>query len=202
MENINVRSNNMSSVANMKKLMQDPNNIILAAILHDECGACVQFKPVWNSTINQYMSSRTPTQKKKKLILATIQSTTTDDLDIHNIRGYPTIRLIKNKQTMDEKLGGLPEHALIEHINKIQPLCKTEKMEKSKSKTIRKKKSRSKNKSKSKKNRKSKSKTKKGKLMKGGRKSKRNCKTRKMKKKSKGKGRKKSLSLPFFNFKF
>jgi len=71
MEIINVRSDNQTSINKMKKHLNDPDAVIVVAILADWCGACRMFKPVWHSTVNNYIKSSA--QKNKKLILATVQ---------------------------------------------------------------------------------------------------------------------------------
>lgn len=73
METINVRSDNPSSIQKMKKHFSDPNKTIIAAIVADWCGACQQFKPIWEATIKNYIASQSPSKKKKQLILATIK---------------------------------------------------------------------------------------------------------------------------------
>ena len=47
MQQINVRSGDEVSIKKMKKCFNDPNNTIVAVILADWCGACQQFKPIW-----------------------------------------------------------------------------------------------------------------------------------------------------------
>ena len=107
MNEIIVRSDDESTIKEMKKYLNDPNNTIVVAILADWCGACQQFKPIWKSTTEKYISSLTEHQKKKKLILATVQDTTLSALNINNVEGYPTIRIIKDKETITKQLRGM-----------------------------------------------------------------------------------------------
>ena len=65
MQQINVRSDEELSIKKMKKYFNDPNNTIVAAILADWCGACQQFKPIWESTTKKYISNLTEHQKKR-----------------------------------------------------------------------------------------------------------------------------------------
>ena len=123
MQQINVRSETPSSIIKMKKCFNDPNNTIVAAILADWCGACQQFKPIWESTTKKYISTLTEHQKKKKLIIATIQDTTIQELDINDIQGFPTIRLIKDRKVMNESLGGMSEERLMEFLKNAHKQC-------------------------------------------------------------------------------
>lgn len=125
MENINVRSDNPSSIQKMKKHFSDPNKTIIAAIVADWCGACQQFKPIWEATTKNYIASQSPSKKKKQLILATIQDSTTNEFNIHDIKGFPTIRVIKNNTTMHERLGGMPEEHLVQYIEGVAKTCPT-----------------------------------------------------------------------------
>jgi thioredoxin-like negative regulator of GroEL len=125
MEIINVRSDQPSSIIKMKKKFNDADNVIVAVIVADWCGACQQFKPIWESTINNYLSSQSTKQKNKKLILATIQDTTTHEFNIHDIRGFPTIRVIKDKKLLDEKLGGMSQEHVLQMINNVKKMCVT-----------------------------------------------------------------------------
>ena len=102
MQQINVRSERPSSIIKMKKYLNDTNNTIVVAILADWCGACQQFKPIWESTTKKYISTLTEHQKKKKLIIANVQDTTIQELDINDIQGFPTIRLIKDRKVINE----------------------------------------------------------------------------------------------------
>ncbi len=120
MQKIDVRSDNTSSVNKMKKVFQDPENIIIVAIVADWCGACQQFKPIWNNTIVEYIKNQTDVGKKKKIILGTIQDTSIHEFNLSNIQGFPTIRVIKDNKTLHEKLGGMPEYLIVEHINKYK----------------------------------------------------------------------------------
>ena len=123
MQQINVRSGDEVSIKKMKKYFNDPNNTIVAAILADWCGACQQFKPIWESTTKKYISNLTEHQKKKKLILATIQDSTAQELNINNIRGFPTIRIIKDRKVIDESLGGMSEERLMEFLKNAHEQC-------------------------------------------------------------------------------
>ena len=123
MQQINVRSETPSSVIKMKKYLNDTNNTIVAAILADWCGACQQFKPIWESTTKKYISTLTEHQKKKKLIIATIQDTTIPELGINDIQGFPTIRLIKDRKVINESLGGMSEEMLIEFLKNAHKQC-------------------------------------------------------------------------------
>ena len=123
MNEIIVRSDDESTIKEMKKYLNDPNNTIVVAILADWCGACQQFKPTWKSTTEKYISSLTEHQKKKKLILATVQDTTLSALNINNVEGYPTIRIIKDKETIDTHLGGMSEERLIEFLKNAHKQC-------------------------------------------------------------------------------
>jgi thiol-disulfide isomerase/thioredoxin len=125
MELINVRSDNPSSIQKMKKHFSDPNKTIIAAIVADWCGACQQFKPIWEATTKNYIASQSPSKKKKQLILATIQDSTAHEFNIHDIKGFPTIRVIKNNTTMHERLGGMPEEHLVQHIEGVAKTCPT-----------------------------------------------------------------------------
>ena len=174
MNEIIVRSDDESTIKEMKKYLNDPNNTIVVAILADWCGACQQFKPTWKSTTEKYISSLTEHQKKKKLILATVQDTTLSALNINNVEGYPTIRIIKDKETIDTHLGGMSEERLIEFLKNAHKQCiiispkkskennpkKAKKAKKSKNKT---KKDKNKTKKDKNKTKKSKNKTKKDK---------------------------------------
>ena len=120
MQKIDVRSDNTSSVNKMKKAFQDPENIIIVAIVADWCGACQQFKPIWNNTIVEYIKNQTDSGKKKKIILGTVQDTSIHEFNLSNIQGFPSIRVIKDNKTLHEKLGGMPEYLIIEHINKYK----------------------------------------------------------------------------------
>ena len=134
MQQINVRSDIPSSITKMKTLMNDPDNTIIAAIVADWCGACQQFKPIWEATVKTYLSTqqgknknnkhKNKSKKIKKLVLATIQDSTIQEFNIDNIRGFPTIRVIKNKSTMNEHLGGMSEHTLMEYIKNVSKTCK------------------------------------------------------------------------------
>ena len=157
METINVRSDNPSSIQKMKKHFSDPNKTIIAAIVADWCGACQQFKPIWEATIKNYIASQSPSKKNKQLILATIQDSTAHEFNIYDIKGFPTIRVIKNNVTMHERLGGMPEEHLVQHIEGVAKACptvspkKTNKKPKTKSKrTVKKAKTARKNRKKSK----------------------------------------------------
>jgi hypothetical protein len=79
------------------------------------------FKPVWHSTVNNYIKSSA--QKNKKLILATVQDTAIQELDMENVQGFPTIRIIKNKHIINEKLGGMEQDALMRHIDEAKKMC-------------------------------------------------------------------------------
>ena len=135
MQQINVRSDIPSSITKMKTLMNDPDNTIIAVIVADWCGACQQFKPIWEATVKTYLSTqqgknknnkhKNKSKKIKKLVLATIQDSTIQEFNIDNIRGFPTIRVIKNKSTMNEHLGGMSEHTLMEYIKNVSKTCKT-----------------------------------------------------------------------------
>ena len=166
MNEIIVRSDDESTIKEMKKYLNDPNNTIVVAILADWCGACQQFKPTWKSTTEKYISSLTEHQKKKKLILATVQDTTLSALNINNVEGYPTIRIIKDKETIDTHLGGMSEERLIEFLKNAHKQCIIISPKKSKENNPKKAKKakKSKNKTKKDKNKKKKSKNK----MKGG----------------------------------
>lgn len=167
MENINVRSDNPSSIQKMKKHFSDPNKTIIAAIVADWCGACQQFKPIWEATTKNYIASQSPSKKNKQLILATIQDSTAHEFNIHDIKGFPTIRVIKNNATVHERLGGMPEEHLVQYIEGVAKTCptispkKTNKKTKTKSKrTAKKAKTARKNRKKSKKSKTAKRKTK------------------------------------------
>jgi thiol-disulfide isomerase/thioredoxin len=140
MKLINVRSDNPSSIQKMKKHFSDPNKTIIAAIVADWCGACQQFKPIWEATTKNYIASQSPSKKRKQLILATIQDSTAHEFNIYDIKGFPTIRVIKNNATMHERLGGMPEEHLVRHIEAVAKTCpivspkKTNKKSKTKSK--------------------------------------------------------------------
>ena len=121
MEIINVRSENQTSINKMKKHLNDPDAVIVVAILADWCGVCQMFKPVWHSTVNNYIKSSA--QKNKKLILATVQDTAIKELDMENVQGFPTIRIIKNKHIINEKLGGMEQDALMRHIDEAKKMC-------------------------------------------------------------------------------
>ena len=121
MEIINVRSDNQTSINKMKKYLNDPDAVIVVAILADWCGVCQMFKPVWHSTVNNYIKSSA--QKNKKLILATVQDTAIQELDMENVQGFPTIRIIKNKHIINEKLGGMEQDALMRHIDEAKKMC-------------------------------------------------------------------------------
>lgn len=121
MEIINVRSDNQTSINKMKKHLNDPDAVIVVAILADWCGACQMFKPVWNSTVNNYIKSSA--QKNKKLILATVQDAAIQKLNMENVQGFPTIRIIKNKRIINEKLGGMEQDALMRHIDEAKKMC-------------------------------------------------------------------------------
>lgn len=121
MEIINVRSDNQATVNKMKKHLNDPDAVIVVAILADWCGACQMFKPVWHSTVKKYITSSA--QKNKKLILATVQDTAIQELDMKNVQGFPTIRIIKNKHIIIEKLGGMDPEALMRHIDEAKKMC-------------------------------------------------------------------------------
>ena len=121
MEIINVRSDNQTSINKMKKHLNDPDAVIVVAILADWCGACQMFKPVWHSTVNNYIKSSA--QKNKKLILATVQDTAIQELGMENVQGFPTIRIIKNKHIINEKLGGMEQDALMRHIDEAKKMC-------------------------------------------------------------------------------
>lgn len=123
MEIINVRSDNPLSIQKMKKHFSDPNNTIIAAIIADWCGACQQFKPVWVETTNKYITDHPPSNKSKKLILATIQDSTIHEFDIRDIKGFPTIRVIKNNGILHEKLGGMSDEHLTRHIDAVAKTC-------------------------------------------------------------------------------
>jgi thiol-disulfide isomerase/thioredoxin len=125
MEIVNVRSDQPSSIIKMKKKFDDTDNIIIAVIVADWCGACQHFKPVWESTIKNYLSSQSSKQKNKKLILATIQDTTTHEFDMHDIKGFPTIRIINDKKLLDEKLGGMSQEHVLQMINNVKKMCVT-----------------------------------------------------------------------------
>ena len=135
MQQINVRSETPSSIIKMKKYLNDPNNTILVAILADWCGACQQFKPIWKSTTEKYISTLTEHQKKKKLIIATIQDTTIQELDINDIQGFPTIRLIKDRKVINESLGGMSEERLMEFLKNAHKQCIVISPKKQKNKT-------------------------------------------------------------------
>ena len=121
MEIINVRSDNQATVNKMKKHLNEPDAVIVVAILADWCGACRMFKPVWHSTVEKYMTSSP--QKNKKLILATVQNTAIQELNMVNVQGFPTIRIIKNKHIINEKLGGMEQGALIQYIDEAKKMC-------------------------------------------------------------------------------
>jgi len=123
MQQINVRSERPSSIIKMKKYLNDTNNTIVVAILADWCGACQQFKPIWESTTKKYISTLTEHQKKKKLIIATIQDTTIPELGINDIQGFPTIRLIKDRKVINESLGGMSEERLMEFLKNAHKQC-------------------------------------------------------------------------------
>ena len=123
MELINVRSDNPSSIQKMKKHFSNPNNTIIAAIVADWCGACQQFKPIWEATTKNYIASQSPSKKNKQLILATIQDSTAHEFNIHDIKGFPTIRVIKNNATVHERLGGMPEEHLVHYIEGVAKTC-------------------------------------------------------------------------------
>ena len=125
MELINVRSDNPSSIQKMKKHFGNPNNTIIAAIVADWCGACQQFKPIWEATTKKYIASLSPSKKNKPLILATIQDSTAHEFNIHDIKGFPTICVIKNNAIVHEKLGGMPEEHLVRHIEAVAKTCPT-----------------------------------------------------------------------------
>ena len=115
----------------------------------------------------QKISSLTEHQKKKKLILATVQDTTLSALNINNVEGYPTIRIIKDKETIDTHLGGMSEERLIEFLKNAHKQCIIISPKKSKENNSKKVKKAKKSKNKTKKNKnktkKSKNKTKKSK---------------------------------------
>ena len=67
MQQINVRSDDEVSIKKIKKCLNDPNNTVVAVILADWCGACQQFKPIWKSTTEKYISNLTEHQKKKEI---------------------------------------------------------------------------------------------------------------------------------------
>ena len=140
MELINVRSDNPSSIQKMKKHFSNPNNTIIVAIVADWCGACQQFKPIWEATTKNYIASQSPSKKNKQLILATIQDSTAHEFNIHDIKGFPTIRVIKNNATVHERLGGMPEEHLVQYIDGVAKSCpivsskKTNKKRKTKTK--------------------------------------------------------------------
>ena len=121
MEIINVRSDNQTTVNKMKRHLNDPDAVIVVAILADWCGACRMFKPVWHSAVEKYMTSSA--QKNKKLILATVQDTAIQKLNMENVQGFPTIRIIKNKHIINEKLGGMEQGALIQYIDEAKKMC-------------------------------------------------------------------------------
>lgn len=123
MQQINVRSETPSSIIKMKTYLNDPNNTIVVAILADWCGACQQFKPIWESTTKKYISTLTEHQKKKKLIIANVQDTTIQELDINDIQGFPTIRLIKDRKVINESLGGMSEERLMEFLKNAHKQC-------------------------------------------------------------------------------
>ena len=125
MQQINVRSDIPSSIIKMKKIMNDPDNTIVVAIVADWCGACQQFKPIWKSTVNTYLSMQRKKLNTKKLVLATVQDSTIQELNIGDIRGFPTIRIIKNKTTLHEHLGGMGPEYLMEYIKNVSKRCKT-----------------------------------------------------------------------------
>ena len=122
MQQINVRSDIPSSIIKMKKIMNNPDNTIVVAIVADWCGACQQFKPIWKSTVNRYLSMQQKKLNTKKLVLATVQDSTIHELNIGDIRGFPTIRNIK---TLDEHLGGMSPEYLMEYIKNVSKRCKT-----------------------------------------------------------------------------
>ena len=133
MKRINVRSDIPSSIKKMKTFMNDPDNTIIVAIVADWCGACQQFKPIWETTVKTYLSTqqdkpnhkqKNKQKKTKKLVLATIQDSTIHEFNIDNIRGFPTIRVIKNNSTINEHLGGMSEHSLMEYIKNVSKTCK------------------------------------------------------------------------------
>ena len=125
MQQINVRSDIPSSIIKMKKIMNDPDNTIVVAIVADWCGACQQFKPIWKSTVNTYLSMQRKKLNTKKLVLATVQDSTIQELNIGDIRGFPTICIIKNKTTLHEHLGGMGPEYLMEYIKNVSKRCKT-----------------------------------------------------------------------------
>lgn len=135
MENINVRSDNPSSIQKMKKHFSDPNKTIIAAIVADWCGACQQFKPIWEATTKNYIASQSPSKKNKQLILATIQDSTAHEFNIHDIKGFPTIRVIKNNTTVHERLGGMSEEHLVQYIEGVAKTCPTVSPKKTNKKT-------------------------------------------------------------------
>jgi len=55
--------------------------------------------------------------------LATIQDSTIQELNINNIRGFPTIRLIKDRKVIDETLGGMSEERLMEFLKNAHKQC-------------------------------------------------------------------------------
>ena len=183
MNEIIVRSDDESTIKEMKKYLNDPNNTIVVAILADWCGACQQFKPIWKSTTEKYISSLTEHQKKKKLILATVQDTTLSALNINNVEGYPTIRIIKDKETIDTHLGGMSEERLIEFLKNAHKQCIIISPKKSKENNTKKGKKAKKSKNKTKKD---KNKTKKSKNKTTKSKNKGKNKTKKSKNKMKG----------------
>ena len=165
MQQINVRSDIPSSIIKMRKIMNDPDNTIVVAIVADWCGACQQFKPIWKSTVNTYLSMQRKKLNTKKLVLATVQDSTIQELNIGDIRGFPTIRIIKNKTTLHEHLGGMGPEYLMEYIKNVSKRCKTiPNNKKNMKKSIKKSKKTKKNKTKSKKSKKQKKQNKKQKI--------------------------------------
>ncbi len=179
MEIINVRSDNQATVNKMKKHLNDPDAVIVVAILADWCGACQMFKPVWHSTVNNYIKSSA--QKNKKLILATVQDAAIQKLNMENVQGFPTIRIIKNKRIINEKLGGMEQDALMRHIDEAKKMCVNISP---KSHTNKSRKRRKTNKKKGNKTKKGKTRKSKGKSKKEGRKVKRKQSNRKGKRRN------------------
>lgn len=75
---------------------QVKNLPLFVKIYHPNCGHCIQLQPEWNKFVNKLKKNFTG-----NIGIVTIHSDALSDIifeGLKNINGYPTLRIIKNKQ--------------------------------------------------------------------------------------------------------
>ena len=104
---------NIKDIDNINKLLDNPNNIMIILLFANWCGACQQFKPIWNSTIKEVKDS-------PNVLTADVESEDFQNLNIDtgNIIGYPTVEVHKNGKKIGGFVGGKNEEQLKQFLHK------------------------------------------------------------------------------------